>query len=83
VTIHQPRSDEQSARRSHLFLIRIWKEEGHRGMGYRGNIRGITSGATRNFRNWSDVTAFMTAQVEEHEELVAGHADQPALERNL
>jgi hypothetical protein len=52
-------------------------------MEYRGNVRDISSGATRNFRTWSDVADFMMAQVDENEALDAGPAGPSALERNM
>ncbi len=53
--------------RSHLFTVRLWKEEVTGGSEHRGNVRDVVSGAFRNFRNWSDLAAFMVARIEEAE----------------
>jgi len=46
------------------------------GAEYRGSVRDISSGAWRNFRDWSDVSAFMLTQVEEIDGPDRGQADQ-------
>lgn len=51
--------------RSHLFAVRLWREEAAGAAEYRGSVREVTSGAFRNFRDWSDLTEFMIAWVEE------------------
>lgn len=51
--------------RSHLFTVRLWKEEAADGSEYRGSVRDVISGAFRSFRDWSDLTAFMIERVEE------------------
>lgn len=53
--------------RSHLFAVRLWKEEVAGDPEYRGNVRDVVNGAFRNFRDWSDLAAFMVARVEEGE----------------
>lgn len=50
---------------SHLFAVRLWKEQVAGGSEYRGSVREVISGAFRSFRNWSDLAAFMIEQVEE------------------
>jgi hypothetical protein len=50
-----------------LFLVRLWRAEVAGGAEYRGSVRDVTSGAWRNFRDWSDAQAFVMEQVEEHE----------------
>ncbi len=52
---------------SHLFTVRLWKEAVTDGAEYRGGVRDVGSGAFRNFRDWSDLVAFMVARVEEDE----------------
>lgn len=51
--------------RSHIFAVRLWKEQVDGGSEYRGSVRDIMSGAFRSFRNWSDLAAFMIERVEE------------------
>jgi hypothetical protein len=53
--------------RSHLFAVRLWKEQVAGGSEYRGSVRDVVSGAFRGFRNWSDLAAFMIERVEEDE----------------
>jgi hypothetical protein len=51
--------------RSHLFAVRLWKEDVAGGSEYRGSARDVVSGAYRGFRDWSDLAAFMIERVEE------------------
>jgi hypothetical protein len=51
--------------RSMRFAIRLWQEDVGDGTEYRGSVRDVVSGAFRSFRSWSDLTAFMVAQMEE------------------
>jgi hypothetical protein len=51
--------------RSRLFTVRLWKEVFPDGAEYRGSVREVVSGAYANFRDWSDLAAFMVARVEE------------------
>jgi hypothetical protein len=60
--------------RSHLFAVRLWKEDLAGGSEYRGSVREVVSGAFRSFRDWSDLTAFLIARVEEDER---GQWEQP------
>jgi hypothetical protein len=53
--------------RSHLFTVRLWKEEATDESEYRGSVRDDISGAFRSFRDWSDLAAFMIELVEEDE----------------
>jgi hypothetical protein len=39
---------------------------------YRGSVREVVSGADRNFRDWSELAAFMMAQLDEDEYTRAG-----------
>jgi hypothetical protein len=66
-------SEPERRARSQLFTVRLWKEEVAGGPEYRGSVRDVVSGAFRNFRNWSDLAAFMIERVEEVE---PGHIDQ-------
>jgi hypothetical protein len=51
--------------RSHLFAVRLWKEDVAGGSEYRGSVRDIVSGAFCGFRHWSDLAVFMIARMEE------------------
>ena len=59
--------DRRARPRSRLFAVRLWKEAADDEPEYRGSVRDVVSGAFRNFRDWSDLTAFMVARVEEDE----------------
>lgn len=61
--------------RSHLFAVRLWKEEVADGPEYRGSVRDVVNGAFRNFRDWSDLAAFMVGRVEEDEGVHAGRSE--------
>jgi hypothetical protein len=54
-------------RRSCLFTVRLWKQAVAGGAEYRGSVREVVSGAGRNFRDWSELAAFMMAQLDEDE----------------
>lgn len=51
--------------RSHLFSVRLWREQVAGGSEYRGSVRDVISGAFCSFREWSDLAAFMIEQMEE------------------
>ena len=57
--------DEVATRATQVFAVRLWKEELGGGSEYRGSVRDVTTGAFRNFRDWSDLVAFMVARIEE------------------
>ena len=59
------RGRESAGARSHLFAVRLWKEDLAGGSEYRGSIRDVVSGAFRGFRDWSDLAAFMVERIEE------------------
>ncbi len=61
--------------RSHLFAVRLWKEDVSGGSEYRGSVRDVVSGAFRNFRDWPDLVAFMIEQMEEDENAQAGRTE--------
>lgn len=58
-------SDDIPQRRSRVFTVRIWSEAVEDGSEHRGNVRDVATGAFRNFREWSDLTAFLSAQIKE------------------
>ena len=60
--------------RSRLFAVRLWTEEVAGGREYRGNVRDVVGGAFRGFRDWSDLTDFMTAQIEDAENAQPGRS---------
>ena len=76
MTTKDPAAGQPGRQRSHLFLVRLWRAEVDGGAEYRGSVRDVTSGAWRNFRDWSDVSAFMLTQVEGIDDPDRGHADQ-------
>lgn len=46
--------------RSHLFTLRIWSESLGQGQAeWRGQVRHVTSGQTRYFREWPKLLAFL------------------------
>ncbi|HEX2126350.1 MAG TPA: hypothetical protein VHF45_07305 [Thermoleophilaceae bacterium] len=47
-----------------LFAVWLWKEEFDAGSDYRGSVRDLVTGASRGFRDWSAMVAFMVTQVE-------------------
>ncbi len=61
------RGRDAASARSRLFAVRLWKEDLAGGAEYRGSVREVVSGAYANFRDWSDLAAFMVARVEEGE----------------
>ena len=52
---------------SQLFTIRLWTEDLERDREYRGQARHVVSGVTRNFREWSDLEAFLTDTFDDYE----------------
>jgi hypothetical protein len=61
--------------RSYLFAVRLWKEDVASGTEYRGNVRDAMGGEFRNFRDWSELAAFMCAHIEEDEQTRARVSD--------
>jgi len=55
-----------------LFTVRLWKEEVAGGAEYRGQVRAVTGGAWRSFRDWSELAAFMRTQLDEDERTHSG-----------
>jgi hypothetical protein len=58
--------------RSCLFTVRLWKEDVAGGAEYRGQVRAVTGGVSRSFRDWSELAAFMRAQLDEDERTRSG-----------
>jgi hypothetical protein len=54
--------------RSRLFTVRVWAEVVGSTTEQRGLVRDVESGAFCSFRQWSDLSAFLAAQVEEGQE---------------
>jgi hypothetical protein len=51
---------ERHQTRSQLFTVRLWSEAlGHGQHEWRGQVRHVTSGETRYFRDWSTLVAFV------------------------
>jgi hypothetical protein len=61
--------------RSYLFAVRLWKEEVAGGVEYRGHVREVMGGGFSNFRDWSDLAAFMRAHIEQDEQTQAGRLE--------
>lgn len=60
---------------SELFTIRLWMEELGEGVDYRGQVKHVVTGATRNFREWADLEAFLLGTFNDYEEDTHGEAD--------
>ena len=53
-------SKEQEQHRSYLFTLRLWPEALGDGQAeWRGQVRHVTSGETRYFRDWSTLVTFL------------------------
>lgn len=52
-------------RRSRLFTVRVWAEPVGDAVEHRGRVREVESGAFCNFRQWSDLSAFLAARIDE------------------
>lgn len=70
--------DRERRARSQLFTVCLWKEEVAGGPEYRGSVRDVVSGAFRNFRDWSDLVAFMIARLQEDENPQVGRTEAGA-----
>lgn len=54
-----------SAQTSHLFTVRVWREElGAGRVEWRGKVQHALSGEARYFREWAELIAFVREQVE-------------------
>jgi hypothetical protein len=50
--------------RSHLFTLRLWAEEmGADQTEWRGEVRHVTSGETRYFRDWATLVTLLMAML--------------------
>jgi hypothetical protein len=67
--------DRAAKPRARFFAVRLWTEEVAGGWEYRGNVQDIVSRAFQNFRDWSDLTAFMIARMEDDERPQAGRTE--------
>lgn len=51
---------EQQQHSSHLFTLRLWREElGSGEAEWRGKVQHVTSGEARYFRDWSTLISFL------------------------
>jgi hypothetical protein len=71
--INHPSTDDATGPRSQLFTVRLWAENIGDATEYRGQVRDVVSGAYRGFRQWSELTEFMEARVNDHRS--AGHTE--------
>jgi hypothetical protein len=55
---------EKAAGRSHLFTVRLWREEVRDGTEVRGSVQDLASGSTRSFRSWTALTEFLAERME-------------------
>ncbi len=62
---------------SELFTVRLWTEEleGER-IEYRGQVKHVISGATSNFRDWSDLATFLVETIDDYKGGAYGHANR-------
>jgi hypothetical protein len=68
-------NQEQKHPSSHLFTLRFWPEAlGDDQNEWRGQVRYVTSGETRYFRDWEVLVAFLQASLPE-----LGGDDSPAI----
>ena len=68
-------SQEQQNPSSQLFTLRLWPEALGGGVNeWRGQVRHVTSGETRYFRDWEVLVDFMQASLPE-----LGREDSPAI----
>ena len=56
-------TDESSRSQSHLFTVRVWREElGVGRVEWRGKVQHALSGEARYFREWTELIAFVREQ---------------------
>lgn len=58
-------SEEFLHQRSRLFTVRVWTEETEDGSQLRGRARDVAGGAFCGFRDWDELTAFLSERIEE------------------
>ena len=69
-------TDESSRSQSHLFTVRVWREElGAGRVEWRGKVQHALSGEARYFREWAELIAFVQEQVGDQS---ASSADTPS-----
>ena len=71
----QERKSDKRHGNSELFTIRLWMEELGEGVDYRGQVKHVVSGATRHFREWADLEAFLIGTFDDYEGGTHGEAD--------
>lgn len=67
---------DQGGSPSQLFTIRLWMEElDERRREYRGQVKHVVTGVTRNFRDWSDLKQFLVGTFDDYKGGAHGQAD--------
>lgn len=62
-------NDAQSITRSHLFSVRVWREElANDQREWRGKVQYVSSGEAFYFRQWSELVKHIVAWLEQNEE---------------
>jgi hypothetical protein len=75
VDIAMPLDRTQPSLTSHLFTVRVWREELGAGRSeWRGKVQYVITGEAQHFREWSDLIAFVREQVGDQ---TASSADVP------
>ncbi len=58
------KDNAQPAARTHLFTVRIWREDlGEGQTEWRGEIHSVVSGEVRSFRDWPTLVALVQAML--------------------
>ncbi|RMD62474.1 hypothetical protein D6833_06850 [Candidatus Parcubacteria bacterium] len=61
--------ENQQPHRSHLFAVRLWREELGAGQTeWRGKVQYVIGGERRYFRDWSTLVSFLSAKLQEIED---------------
>lgn len=71
----QERESDKRHGNSELFTIRLWLEELGEGVDYRGQVKHVVSGASRHFREWADLEAFLIGTFGDYEGGTHGEAN--------
>ncbi len=50
-----------------MFSVRLWREELAGPSEYRGSVRDLRTDASRAFRDWADLVAFMESRMEQED----------------
>lgn len=65
---------------SQLFTVRVWVESGENGIKQiRIQVKHVMSGATRTYREWSQVVDFLTANLQASESVTKGKPHRKSL----